>query len=117
MISSSSYLTENVDGYYAIELDPTSQNEVLKHGQHEVKASKHITIAYKPSESISGVLNSMLGRSFSISTSIILSLIITPAIADRSGGVFRNIFEPMLGRRSHQKLWRMRVGVERMNRR
>ena len=42
MIRFSSYLKENVDGYYAIELDPTSQNEVLKHGQHEVKSSKHI---------------------------------------------------------------------------
>ena len=34
-----------------------------------MKSSKHITIAYKPSESVGGVLNSMLGRSFSISTS------------------------------------------------
>ena len=69
MISFTSYVIENVDGYYAIELDPKSQLELKKHGQHEVKSSKHITIAYKPSESVSGVLNSMLGRSFSISTS------------------------------------------------
>ena len=69
MIGFSSYIIENIDGYYAIELDPKSQLEVKKHGQFEVKSSNHITIAYKPSETVSGVLDSMLGRSFSISTS------------------------------------------------
>ena len=49
MIGFSSYIIENIDGYYAIELDPKSQLEVKKHGQFEVKSSNHITIAYKPS--------------------------------------------------------------------
>ena len=64
MIGFSSYIIENIDGYYAIELDPKSQLEVKKHGQFEVKASKHITIAYKPSETIKSVLNSMLVQIF-----------------------------------------------------
>ena len=33
MISFTSYVIEDVDGYYAIELDPKSQLEVKKHGQ------------------------------------------------------------------------------------
>ena len=60
------FFYEDVKGYYAIELDPTSHIEVSKHGQYQEIASTHITIAYKPSEQVSGILNSMVGRTFTI---------------------------------------------------
>lgn len=61
-----SFFYEDVQGYYAIELDPKSQNDISKQGQHDTISSNHITIAFKPSNEIGGILNSMIGRSFSI---------------------------------------------------
>ena len=73
MIKFSSFFHEEVHGYYAIELDPSSHIEMSKHGQHEEIKSHHVTIAYQPSDRIAGILDSMLGRTFTIRTVLYVS--------------------------------------------
>ena len=80
------FFYEEVKGYYAIELDPKSKDDISTQGQHEVIASSHITIAYKPSDDVGGILDSMLGRSFPIHAFMYASNdIIDAAIVDIDG--------------------------------
>lgn len=67
------FFYEDVQGFYAIELDSSSHIELSKHGQHEEIKSHHVTIAYQPSDGIAGILDSMLGRTFTIRTILYIS--------------------------------------------
>ena len=60
------FFYEEKDGYYAVVLDGSSRDKVEKLAQFEEIESDHVTIAYRPDDSIGDILDTQLGRSYNI---------------------------------------------------
>ena len=64
------FFYEEKDGYYAVVLDASSRDKVEKLAQFEEIESDHVTIAYRPDDSIGDILDTQLGRSYNIITKL-----------------------------------------------
>lgn len=60
------FFYEEVKGFYALTLDPRSKLDIQQYASHEIVVSDHVTVAYKPSDQVGEILNTMLGRTYNI---------------------------------------------------
>jgi len=67
------FFVEDRNGYYAVTLDPSSKEKVEKLAAYDEIESDHVTIAYQPTEQIAGVLDSLIGRKYSIQANMYLA--------------------------------------------